>query len=190
MSSNSTSELIGIALFLLFAGVAGWLWDQPWRRGLRHPVADRFADRAEAMLSEVFADARSAEPHGDENGDDLAFRARAQRELAPRLDALVARLNAHGVRAEVRRPEAGGADDPDEPLFVLEIARPHRVGAPPATLSFRPGEGRDLLVVYGGDVSGPQNHNGHDAQVGWREIDWDDVEPALLKFTARVIKGD
>ncbi|MGA0608439.1 hypothetical protein ACO2Q0_20800 [Phenylobacterium sp. VNQ135] len=186
MSPHSIAELIGIAVFVLFAAIAAWLWDQPWRRGLRHPVQDRFADRAEAMLSDVFADAQAGGSPERDDGDNLIFRAQAERDLAPRLESLVTRLSAHGVQATFRREQT---DDAQQPIYLLEIKPPNRAAAFPASLSFRPGHERDLLIVYGGDISGPSDHNGHDAQVGWREIDWRDVEPVLLRFTARVVRA-
>lgn len=110
------------------------------------------------------------------------FRETAQARLEPPLRDLVHRASAHGFEARLEVAGEGQAS-----TYRLEIKRPdHPAGQPLPYIAFSAAEAGLVEVIHGGVYPGPSDHNGHDTEIGWRTVRWDQVDNLLASFAHKV----
>jgi hypothetical protein len=106
----------------------------------------------------------------------------AQEKLEPLLRNVIDRAGAHGFEARLEVAGEGQASK-----YRLEIKRPdHPADQPLPYITFSAGDDGLVDVVYGGMYPGPLDHNGHDTEIGWRTVRWDQVDNVLATFTHKV----
>ncbi|AVQ03582.1 hypothetical protein B7G68_18095 [Caulobacter segnis] len=102
--------------------------------------------------------------------------------MEPLLRNVVDRAGAHGFEARLEVAGEGQASK-----YRLEIKRPdHPADQPLPYITFSAGDAGLVDVVYGGMYPGPIDHNGHDTEIGWRTVYWDQVDNVLATFTHKV----
>jgi hypothetical protein len=183
MLSDSATELVGIATFILVAGLIFYVFDRP-RGGAR---AVRGAPRQEAKSAgvapgrqwagesrEIFSESASIERA------ESRFRAMARRKLDPLLEEIVRTAKADGHRAayEVRT-------DNDRTFYRLElepVGSSSGHAAPSITLVR--GVRDDVELMVGAAATG--DAEGVDVR---REVAWSQVERELRQFAENALEG-
>jgi hypothetical protein len=123
-------------------------------------------------------------PAPSPEGREAWFRRVAHDRLLPMLDDIVLQAREHGQSAEYELHTPDGRAQ-----YRIEVQRAdHPPGQPLPYMAFACGEENDVALLYGGTVPGPQDHNGADTEIGWREVSWGEVEPALVKFAQRLFR--
>lgn len=146
---------------------------KPGRTAEQH----RFARALDHLLDR--ADDAPAAPQ--KPSAEARFCAVAKHRLEPLLEAFVHQAADHGRRAtytvDVRAGSATWRLQAEPPEMPDARFCPY--------IAFSCGAERDVSIIYGGVFPAPADHNGADAEIGWRDVDWDDVDKALLHFAER-----
>ncbi|WP_374469678.1 hypothetical protein [Phenylobacterium sp.] len=176
MSSESVHQLLGIAIFVVIAGLVLFFFDRPRPRAMlpQPPSDDEVRRFGRALDVELGGERR--------NSGDRSFQTISDERLEPLLDAFVQRAHEHGCQAYYdRHTDADGA------AYRLEVRRPdHPAGQPLPYLSLSAGSSGKVSLLYGGVFPGPADHNHLDPEVGWREVAWADVDDELVAFARKV----
>lgn len=164
----------GILAFVLVVGciVSIFGFRLPGSKASRAPAgpAKRVVERAGET-----AERRSADHH-------RGFGEAAREKLEPLLRDVTDRARAHGFEARLEIAGEGQASK-----YRLEIQRPdHPAGQPLPYIAFSAGEAGLVDIIYGGMFPGPIDHNGHDTEIGWRTVRWDQVDNVLATFAHKV----
>ncbi len=197
MTPDDVSQLIGIGLFVAIAGMILALSDRPFlsarlkasaaapapkpapvrpeadeqRTGAFHKDFDRLLDQYDHPRGE-----------GALAGEAQArFRVMAAERLEPLFEDVIRTATQHGHKARFEF-----VVEDEQAKYRLEVERSdHPHGQPLPYLTLSQGAGNDLLLLYGGVFPGPADHNGADAEIGWREIGWNQVGEEILAFAAK-----
>jgi hypothetical protein len=197
MSSDTVIQIALIAIYVVISGFILFFFDHPRRpfatvRKVRPtspspataPPAEELGafDRKLGRVLEAYDLAAHVEPLVDDA--ERQFRQQAKVWLEPFLDDIVRSSRAHGATAAYElRIEDGAAS------YRLQIERAdHPRGQPLPYISLSRGSEDEVSALYGGTFPAPADYDFKDAEIGWREAPWRDVEEELLKFTKHVFK--
>jgi hypothetical protein len=174
MSLEALGGWPGILAFVLVVSciVSIFGFRVPWPKASRTAAgpAVRGAERAREA-----PERRSAALH-------QGFGEAAQEKLEPLLRDVIDRARGRGFEASLEVAGEGPGSK-----YRLEVRRPdHPVGQPLPYIAFSAGDAGLVDVIHGGVVPGPTDHNGHDTEIGWRTVRWDQVDNVLAMFAHKV----
>ncbi len=164
----------GILAFVLVVGCIASIF------GFRFPGsrASRPAAGPGIRVAERGREAPEQRPAAPHRG----FGEAARERLEPQLRDVIDRAQGRGFEARLEIAGEGQASK-----YRLEVRRPdHPVGQPLPYIAFSAGDAGLVDVIHGGVFPGPTDHNGHDTEIGWRTVRWDQVDNVLAMFAHKV----
>jgi hypothetical protein len=153
----------------------------PYRAPVAEPSSNRnFREDLARVLDEHN---RMTDEQNSAAAREQKFRLTAETRLEPLLEDIVGSAKAHGQHAAYEMSVTGG-----RATYRLEVRRnDHPRGQPLPYLTIARGEKNDLAVLHGGMYPGPGDQYS-DADLGWTEMAWGDLENAILRFAKRVFR--